>query len=56
MNKKGEVVAPAGGETGKPRCLAEVRKLREAVLLHFNSQKSLKNANYLFEEFLSIEK
>ena len=25
--KKGEVVEPAGGETGVPRCLAEVRKL-----------------------------
>jgi hypothetical protein len=24
--KKGEVVVPAGGETGRPRCLAEVRK------------------------------
>jgi len=26
-HKKGEVVEPAGGETGVPRCLAEVRKL-----------------------------
>jgi len=25
--KKGEVVEPAGGETGMPRCLAEVHKL-----------------------------
>jgi hypothetical protein len=24
-HKKGEVVGPAGGETGGPRCLAEVR-------------------------------
>ena len=26
-HKKGEVVGPAGGETGVPHCLAEVRKL-----------------------------
>jgi hypothetical protein len=26
-HKKGEVVEPAGGETGEPRCLAEVHKL-----------------------------
>ncbi|UCC22877.1 MAG: hypothetical protein JSW23_02070 [Planctomycetota bacterium] len=30
--KKGEVVEPAGGETGGPRCLAEVRKLLVAAL------------------------
>jgi hypothetical protein len=32
--KKGEVVGPAGGETGVPRCLAEVRKLPKAALFH----------------------
>jgi hypothetical protein len=32
--KKGEVVGPAGGETGVPRCLAEVRELLKAVLFH----------------------
>jgi hypothetical protein len=26
--KKGEVVVPAGGETGRPRCLAEVYLLK----------------------------
>jgi hypothetical protein len=31
-HKKGEVVEPAGGETGVPRCLAEVRKLPKAAL------------------------
>jgi len=30
--KKGEVVDPAGGETGVPHCLAEVRKLPTAAL------------------------
>jgi hypothetical protein len=33
--KKGEVVGPAGGETGVPRCLAEVRKLLKAALFHY---------------------
>jgi len=33
ISKKGEVVGPAGGETGVPRCLAEVRKLQEAANL-----------------------
>jgi len=28
------VVGPAGGETGKPRCLAEVRKLLKAVYVN----------------------
>jgi len=32
VRKKGEVVEPAGGETGVPRCLAEVRKLLRAAL------------------------
>jgi hypothetical protein len=31
-HKKGEVVEPAGGETGGPRCLAEVRELPMAAL------------------------
>jgi hypothetical protein len=31
-NKNGEVVGPAGGETGEPRCLAEVHLLSEATL------------------------
>jgi hypothetical protein len=29
--KKGETVGPAGGETGVPRCLAEVYKLPEQL-------------------------
>jgi len=32
MHKKGEVVEPAGGETGVPHCLAEARNLPEAEL------------------------
>jgi len=28
---------PAGGETGVPRCLAEVRKLPEAALFRFKT-------------------
>ena len=31
--KTGEVVGPAGGETGVPRCLAEVRMPLNAALL-----------------------
>jgi len=34
-HKKGEVVEPAGGETGVPRCLAEVRKLLKAASFHY---------------------
>jgi len=34
-HKKGEVVGPAGGETGVPRCLAEVRMLLKAALFHY---------------------
>ena len=30
--KKGEVVVPAGGETGLPHCLAEVRKLLKSFI------------------------
>jgi hypothetical protein len=36
VQKKGEVVVPAGGETGVPRCLAEARKLPESSN-NFNS-------------------
>lgn len=36
-HKIGEVVEPAGGETGVPRCLAEDRKLRKAVNIHKGS-------------------
>ena len=37
--KKGEVVEPAGGETGGPRCLAEVRKPQiMALFRHFRAQ------------------
>ncbi|MFC1676227.1 hypothetical protein ACFL3G_04075 [Planctomycetota bacterium] len=32
-HKIGEVVEPAGGETGEPHCLAEVQKLLKAALL-----------------------
>jgi len=35
VRKKGEVVGPAGGGTGEPRCLAEVRELLKAALLHY---------------------
>jgi hypothetical protein len=35
-HKKGEVVGPAGGETGGPRCLAEVRKLLKAANFNFS--------------------
>jgi len=34
VHKKGEVVGPAGGETGVPRCLAEDYKLQIAALFH----------------------
>jgi len=34
-HKKGEVVGPAGGETGVPHCLAEVRKLPETAAIHY---------------------
>jgi len=35
--KKGEVVEPAGGETGVPHCLAEDYKLPTAALYLFCS-------------------
>jgi len=38
-HKKGEVVGPAGGETGVPHCLAEVRKLPEAASFQFSKNK-----------------
>jgi len=31
-HKKGEVVVPAGGETGRPHCLAEVYKAVKTAL------------------------
>ena len=31
INNNGEVVVPAGGETGGPHCLAEVHRLRAAA-------------------------
>jgi len=34
-NKKGEVVEPAGGETGVPRCLAEAYMLLYAAFLRY---------------------
>jgi hypothetical protein len=44
-HKKGEVVVPAGGETGGPRCLAEVRKLPIAALFR---QLSFQEENLTF--------
>jgi len=39
-HKKGEVVGPAGGETGVPHCLAEVhRLLKTASFCCFQGQK-----------------
>jgi hypothetical protein len=43
-HKKGEVVEPAGGETGVPHCLAEVRKLPEAALYCYFKDKEKINA------------
>lgn len=41
-HKKGEVVGLAGGETGVPHCLAEVRKLpRVAAIYCFDRVKTL---------------
>jgi hypothetical protein len=59
--KKGEVVGPAGGETGVPHCLAEVHKPLKAALFRyfkkqfgknklFNKACQRKNKNFL-EEF-----
>ena len=43
-HKKGEVVEPAGGETGVPHCLAEVRKLPEAALYCYFKDEEKINA------------
>jgi len=40
-HKKGEVVEPAGGETGVPRCLAEVRKPLHAASFHYFKVQNL---------------
>ncbi len=40
--KKGEVVGPAGGETGGPRCLAEDRKLLRAALFRYDKTQHKK--------------
>ena len=50
-HKRGEVVVPAGGETGVPRCLAEDLKLPKSSLFirnrYFNySQRIVKRKNY----------
>jgi hypothetical protein len=37
-DKKGEVVEPAGGETGVPRCLAEVYEPPKAALSQYLGQ------------------
>jgi len=37
--KNGEVVGPAGGETGGPHCLAEVYKLQKAAILYIAMPK-----------------
>ncbi len=47
-HKIGEVVGPAGGETGGPHCLAEVRKLPKAAYIHYlkeQGQKTLSRIN-----------
>jgi hypothetical protein len=43
-HKKGEVVGPAGGETGVPRCLAEVRKLLACSFISLSSQGTQKKS------------
>jgi len=40
-HKKGEVVVPAGGETGGPHCLAEVHKLLKTALYFKQQTKKL---------------
>jgi len=44
--KKGEVVGPAGGETGGPRCLAEACKLLKAALFRYFRVR-IENTNFL---------
>ena len=41
-HKKGEVVGPAGGETGVPRRLAEVRKLPVAASIRYFKTRTAK--------------
>jgi len=41
-HKIGEVVGPAGGETGGPHCLAEVRKLPKAAYIHYLKEQGQK--------------
>lgn len=53
--KKGEVVVPAGGETGLPHCLAEVRKLLRSFIslfccvgkdaIYLGKKRQIKNEN-----------
>lgn len=55
-NKNGEVVGPAGGETGEPRCLAEVYDLLPTQQNNPRSCKakrklSHKSVNSLSESF-----
>ena len=40
-HKKGEVVGPAGGETGVPRCLAEVHKLLIAASFRHSKNRKV---------------
>jgi len=43
-HKNGEVVGPAGGETGLPRCLAEVQKLPKSSIETTGMQKNTEPA------------
>ena len=45
-HQKGEVVGPAGGVTGVPRCLAEVRKLPKAASFHYYNRQTRKTNPY----------
>jgi hypothetical protein len=37
-------MGPAGGETGKPRCLAEVHELRKTEVLSLSDLKKIANS------------
>ena len=50
--KKGEVVVPAGGETGGPHCLAEVYKLLKKQRYILNTNRK----NLRFQKIPSNEK
>jgi len=53
-HKKGEVVEPAGGETGEPHCLAEVYQLLRSS---FDSSANLKEQPIeLLRKILSAKK